>query len=121
MNYIVFAGSGGILRSGICPANSVISQGQAGESAMQGSGGDSTHYVDIYDYFTIKPKTESPATISGQTISNIHNPSRLICAELGVDEEITEGEVVLNIDTPGIYQFTVRSVPFLDKTFEVIV
>jgi hypothetical protein len=67
------------------------------------------------------PRVEPYCTLSGQTISNIHNPSRLICTELGVDEEITEGEVVLNIDTPGIYQFTVRSVPFLDKTFEVIV
>jgi hypothetical protein len=88
---------------------------------------DSASVIDNYFWDNdagvpgVYPKATNLATISGQTISNIHNPSRLICAELGVDEEITEGEVVLNIDTPGTYQFTVRSVPFLDKTLEVIV
>jgi len=66
-------------------------------------------------------KSESPATSSGNTISNLHIPATIVCDELNILEEITDGTATINTDTPGTYLFTVKSVPHFDKVLEVII
>ena len=80
-----------------------------------------TYYINLdFTNPTPTPRVEPYCTISGQTISNIHNLSTVDCGELGT-YEVTDGTFEFTIDTPGTYQITVKSVPFLDKTFEVVI
>lgn len=78
---------------------------------------DVTSYIDIATH-TLSEKTENPATISGQVISNIHNPSVVDCGELG-RYDVTDGEFEFTIDTPGTYQIIVESVPYKNISFSV--
>jgi len=86
---------------------------------------DSSAVIDSYfwddDYPAVMPKTTNPATISGQTLSNLPIPCTVSFPELGQEYEITDGEETFVIEVPGTYAVTVKSVKYLDKSFEMVV
>jgi hypothetical protein len=48
MNFVVFTPLGEIVKSGICqPSTLALQAVEEGEVAMEGYGGDMTHYVDL--------------------------------------------------------------------------
>ena len=92
-----------------------------GVGLILGEYSPNTHYIDVSKTIPSPTmKSENPATIAGQTISNIHNPSVVDCGDLG-SFEVIDGVFDFEIDIPGEYEITVKSVPYFDKTFVVTV
>lgn len=76
----------------------------------------STHYVD-----TAKPKVMKkkvcPGRVSGASIVGL--PVPCVVEIEGKTYEIDDGSAELDIDVPGRYSVTVRSVPYKERVFEI--
>ena len=58
-------------------------------------------------------------TLTGQTITNIPNPTHATVNGGGVYDEfdITDGELILNPDAPGEYRVILRAFPYLEMEY----
>lgn len=65
----------------------------------------------------VVPRPENPATLSGQTLSNVPVPATIIVN--GTSYESSESIVELGFSQPGTYAVKVVAWPHLDKEFSV--
>ena len=117
--------TGEIIRTVYCPDDQIESQCVAGEAYIESDiGNDSTSYINN-GAVTEKPvqlsvidKT-SAAVDEAVTISLI--PEYAFVSVESLQQEVTGGSCELKFDTPGEYQITVTCLPYLDKTFTVVI
>lgn len=124
-DYVVHDASGRILRYGGCPEDQVSAQAGAGELAIEGSGGDMSHYVTGG---VITPKTPSAATldktsvtadgVDTATISNISPPAFVWIGNEMIGET-SDSSVELTFDTPGEYVIRLDEVEHFLKEFTI--
>jgi hypothetical protein len=126
--FIYFYYNTGAIFQTVKSSSPISTQGTpSGLGVIDGNCDIDKSYIDIYDYYVLKSKTESPATIDKTTIpansidtciiSNVPNPSTVTIAS--TSEIVTDGEFEFTIDLPGIYKVKIESVAYLDKTFTV--
>ena len=124
-NYIVYTNAGVILRTGVCPQDSLLLQAVESDSYVtEGIANDVTQWVDNG---TVKDKEEFPAIISTLTLEANGLDSVSILGlptpcTIKIDDnvyEVEDGEFEFTTDLPGTYKIKAESFPYLPKEWEV--
>ena len=126
--FCVHDATGRILRAGICAPGDVALQAAPGESVLEESANDLTHYVVsggivarpampvIFDRATVRADGGTPVTFTQVPTG----------AEVSVSGPVTDrfttpdGTVELTFDLPGTYRVKVARFPFLDWEGEFV-
>lgn len=115
VNFTVHDASGKILRVGSCPTNLVALQAKDGESVIETF---SDLYLDYVAAGVVTPRPSNPATLAGMTISNLPIPS--VIQINAASYPCTDNFAILTFTQPGTYAVTVKSWPYLDKSFSIV-
>ena len=116
--------SGVINRIVSCPDNLINSQCLENESFILGAFNDENYYIN-QDNAIMKPiqdTTLSNTSVLANEIDAVvlqHLPIPCTVTVANAVYEVDDGTLEISFDTPGEYQVTVTSFPYLDKTFTV--
>jgi hypothetical protein len=114
--FVVYDGTGRILRYGSCPTDLIEVQAGAGETAIEFDGqvSDATNYFNGTE---IVARPANPATLSGMDIIDV--PDGSVLEIEGTRYPVTGTTVHLSFTFPGTYDVRLFSFPWLDTSFEV--
>ena len=126
-HFTVFYDTGEIHSTGFCHESVLINHCPEGLNIIDIESRLFSDYVDIYDYYTVKPREMMSALLSKQiltadSIDSITLSPLPIPCTITVDEvsyEVTDGEFEFSVDTPGIYEIKATSFPYLETVWEV--
>ena len=115
VNFVVHTSEGRISRTGSCPEEMVEIQAHGGETAIHATGEGLVDYV-VQGAITKRPP--NPATLEGNTLSNLPTPCTIRVN--ATEYACTDESATLSLTYSGTYKIVVSAWPHLDVTFTIV-